>query len=162
MPKSVSNVSRIAGTALTGRDWSGDFANLDIALSALRDGLKPVRGTPVKELSAQSISASDEAEFTISDADGYSAAVVTTKATYNASATQGVRVRYLYSPNGTDFDSEDAAEAEEQYNDIAFAAGATKVETLLIPLLQPYLKVQIVNLDSSVSVTADVWRTLLR
>ena len=33
------NLTEIAGTALTGRDWSADFANLDIALSALRDAL---------------------------------------------------------------------------------------------------------------------------
>ena len=158
----ATNLRKITGTSLTGRDWSSDFANLDIALSALRNSLKPTRATPVQELSTQSIPASDKTEFTISDADGYSAAVITIKATYNASATQGVRVRYSYSPNRIDFDSEDAAEAEGQYNNIAFAAGETKVETMLIPLLQPYLSAQIVNLDSSVSVTVDVWITLLR
>jgi hypothetical protein len=36
------NLTQISGTALTGRDWSGDFAklqNLDLALSALKDAL---------------------------------------------------------------------------------------------------------------------------
>jgi len=36
------NITQISGTALTGRDWSGDFAklqNIDILLSALRDAL---------------------------------------------------------------------------------------------------------------------------
>ena len=40
------NLTEIAGTALTGRDWSADFANLDIALSSLRDAL---RGTGTKD-----------------------------------------------------------------------------------------------------------------
>ena len=88
----ATNLRKITGTSLTGRDWSSDFANLDIALSALRNSLKPTRATPVQELSTQSIPASDKTEFTISDADGYSAAVITIKATYNASATQRVRV----------------------------------------------------------------------
>ncbi|MHC1610726.1 MAG: hypothetical protein ACXQTW_03855, partial [Candidatus Methanospirareceae archaeon] len=135
---------------------------LDITLSSHKDSLKPARATPVQELSAQSIPAADKAEFTISDADGYSAVVVTVKAAYDASATKGVRVWWLYSPDGTDFDSEDAAEAEGQYNDIAFVAGATKVETLLIPLFQPYVKVQIENLDPTYAVTVDAWRTLMR
>jgi len=138
------------------------FPEIDISLSALKDALKPVRATPVQELSSQSISPSNKAEFTISGTDGYSAVVVTVKAAYDASATKGVRVWWLYSPDGTNFDSEDAAEAEEQYNDIAFAAGATKIETVLIPLFQPYVKVQIENLDTSYEVTVDAWRTLLR
>jgi len=124
--------------------------------------LKPTRSTPVQVLSGETISPSDEAEFTVSDADGYSAIVLTVKATYNASATAGIRVRWLYSPNGSDYDSEDAAEAEGQYNDITFTAGATKVETVLIPIFQPYVKIQIVNKDTSYSVTVDAWKTLLR
>ena len=134
----------------------------DIPFSALLDGLKPIRSNPEPVLSSETIDANDLSEFTVSDSDGYSAVVVTVKAAYHASATQGVRVRWLYSPNGSDFDSEDAAEAEGQYNDITFTAGATKVETVLIPLFQPYVKVQIVNKDTSYSVTVDAWKTLLR
>jgi hypothetical protein len=39
---SEMNITRVSGVALTGRDWSADFAklqNLDIALSALRDAI---------------------------------------------------------------------------------------------------------------------------
>lgn len=138
------------------------LGQLDITLSALRDALKPIRATPEQVLSGASIAGGDSEEFMISDADGYSAIVITVKATYNASATAGIRVRWLYSPDGTNFDSEDAAEAEGQYTDMTFAAGATKVETVLIPIFQPYVKVQVVNLDSSYAVVADVWKTLLR
>jgi len=140
-----------------------DYDRIKDKIQTLIDAdLKPTRSTPVQVLSSETISPSDEAEFTVSDSNGYSAVVITVKAAYNASATQGVRVRWLYSPNGSDLDSEDAAEAEGQYNDIAFTAGATKVETVLIPLFQPYVKVQIVNKDTSYSVTVDVWETLLR
>jgi len=134
----------------------------DISLSALRDALKPTRTPPEQVLSGQSISANDKAEFTVSDTDGYSAIVVTVKATYDSSATAGVRVRWLYSPDGTNFDSEDSAEAEGQYADLTFTAGTTKTETVLIPIFQNYVKIQIVNLDTSVSVTVDAWTTKLR
>jgi len=134
----------------------------DLPLSALRDALKPTRTTPEQVLSGQSISANDKAEFTVSDTDGYGAIVVTVKATYDSSATAGVRVRWLYSPDGTNFDSEDSAEAEGQYTDLKFVAGETKVETVLIPIFQNYIKIQIVNLDSSVSVAVDAWVTKLR
>jgi len=140
-----------------------DFdSKLDISLSALRDALKPTRATPEQVLTDQSISPSDKAEFTISDTDGYSAIVVTVKATYDSSASAGVRVRWLYSPDGTNFDSEDSAEAEGQYTDLTFVAGETKVETVLIPIFQPYIKVQVVNLDSSYAIVVDAWKTLMR
>lgn len=35
----VRDITRVGGESQTGRDWSGDFANLDIALSALRDSI---------------------------------------------------------------------------------------------------------------------------
>ena len=140
-----------------------DYDRIKDKVQTLIDAdLKPTRSTPVQVLSDETISPSDEAEFTISDADGYSAIVLTVKATYDASATAGVKIRWLYSPNGSDYDSEDAAEAEGQYNDMVFSKGTTKVETMLIPIFQPYVKVQVVNLDTSYSVTVDVWKTLLR
>lgn len=134
----------------------------DIPLSAHRDALKPTRATPTKVLSAQSIPASDKAEFVISNGDGYSAVVVTVKAAYGASATAGVRVRWLYSPDGTNFDSVEDAEAEGNYVDLSFVAGATRQRTILIPIFADNVKVQIVNLDATYSVTVDVWSSLLR
>jgi len=138
------------------------LGQLDITLSALRDALKPTRATPVQQLSAVSIPASGTQEFTISGTDGYSAVVVTVKAAYNAAATAGVRVRWLYSPDNTTFDSPEDAEAAGNYEDLSFAAGATRVKTILIPLFQPYVKVQVVNLDTSYAVTVDAWSTLMR
>ena len=143
---------------------SGVLNQLDITVSDLRDALKPTRTLPTQELSNQSIAAGEAAEFPVNatQTDGYSALVVTVKAAYNSSATQGVRVRYLYSPNGVDFDSPEEAEAAGNYEDIGLAAGATRIKTILIPILQSYVKIQVVNLDPSYSVVVDAWRVLLR
>jgi len=140
------------------------FSELDLSLTELRDALKPTRTTPVQELSSQSIIGGGTAEFTVdnTETEGFSALVVTVKATYDASATAGVRVRWLYSPDGSNFDSVEDAEDASNYEDLSFTVGATRQRTVLIPLLQPYVKVQVVNLDSSYAVTVDAWRTLLR
>jgi len=136
--------------------------NLDISLSDLRDALKPTRIAPEQVLSNQSINAGNKAEFTVSNTDGYSAIAVTVKASYDFSATKGIRVRWLYSPDGTNFDSEEDAEDQGNYEDLTFSAGETRQRTVLIPIFQPHVKVQVVNLDSSYPVTVDVWKTLLR
>lgn len=138
-------------------DSAGNIVS-DIPLSSLR----PARSESVRELSSQSISASGKAEFEVTDTEGYSAIAVSIRAVYNASATAGVRVRWLYSPDGVNYDSENGAENESQYQDIAFTAGATEQETVIIPIFQPYVKVQIVNLDTAESVTVSAWRTLMR
>ena len=124
--------------------------------------LQPTRSDAEQVLTSETIAAGDVKDFVISDTNGYSAVVLTVKATYNTSATAGIRVRWLYSPDGTNFDSEDAAEAEGQYKDLTFDSNSTKIETVLIPIFQPYVKIQIVNKDTSYSVTVDVWMTLLR
>lgn len=131
---------------------------------ALERILKPTRSTAVKELDSQTIAPSDKAEFTVddSDTDGYSAIVLTVRATYSAAATSGVRVRWLYSPDGTVYDSEEDAEDAGNYEDLTFAAGETRQRPIVVPIFKPYIKVQVVNLDTAESVTVSVWRTLIR
>jgi len=140
------------------------LSQLDITLSQLRDALKPTRTAPVQVLSSEQILAGGVAEFTVdaSETDGFSALVVAVKATYDPSATQGVRVRWLYSPDGVNFDSAEDAEVAGNYEDLSFIAGATRVRTILIPLFMPHVKVQVVNLDTSYPVTVDAWRVLMR
>ena len=123
--------------------------------------IKGERTDPERVLSAQTIGAASASEFTVRG-EGYSALVVTVRATYDASATAGVRVRWLYSPDNTNFDSPEDAEDAGNYSDLTFSAGATRQRTVLIPLLQKYTKVQIVNLDSSYAVTVDAWKVLIR
>lgn len=48
------------------------------------ESLQPARSMPEQVLSGVSISAGGTQEFTVSDTDGYSAVVVTVKATYDA------------------------------------------------------------------------------
>jgi len=110
--------------------------------------------------SNKTIPADSSVDFVVSDE--YSVVIVTTRATYDASATAGVRVRWLYSPDNLNFDSPEDAEDAGNYKDLTFSAGVTRQRTVPIPLLQKYTKVQIVNLDSSASVTVSVWKTLLR
>ena len=119
------------------------------------------RTEPERVLSAQTIDAASLSEFTIRG-EGYSAVVVTVRATYDASATSGVRVRWLYSPDNTNFDSPEDVEDAGNYTDLTFSAGATRQRTVLIPLLQKYTKVQIVNQDADYAVTVSVWKVLIR
>jgi len=123
--------------------------------------IKGERTEPERVLSAQTIDAASLAEFTVSG-EGYSAVIVTVRATYDASATSGVRVRWLYSSDNTNFDSSADAEDAGNYADLTFSAGATRQRTVLIPLLQKYTKVQIVNQDASKAVVVDVWKALMR
>lgn len=138
------------------------LVNLDTTLSDLRDALKPTRATPVQDLSAVSIAAGGVQNIDKSALDGYSAVIVTVKATYDAAATAGVRVRWLYSPDGTNYDSPEDAVDAGNYEDLTFAAGATRMRTILIPVFQPYVRIQVVNLDGTYAVTVDAWTVLLR
>jgi len=140
------------------------LTDLDTSILNLLNALKPTRTLPIKEISSQTITGGNYAEFTVdnSEADGFSALVITTKAAYNSGASSGVRVRWLYSPDGTNFDTPEDAEAAGNYDDLSFAAGQTRTKTTLIPLFQPYVKVQIVNLDPVYDVVVDVWRVLMR
>jgi len=130
--------------------------------SAVGKALKPIRTSPSRDLSATSIAAGDTQNIDKSGLDGYSALVVIVRASYDASATAGVRVRWLYSPDGTNFDSPEDAEDQGNYEDLTFSAGATRQRTVLIPILADNVRVQIVNLDSSYAVTVDVWSLKLR
>ena len=60
--------------------------------------LKPTRTTPIQDLSGASIAAGGVQNIDKSGLNDYAALVVIVKATYDASATAGVRVRWRYSP----------------------------------------------------------------
>ena len=136
--------------------------SIDVSLSSVVTNLKPLRSTVTQQLSSQSIAASGTSEITLNNLDGYSAAVVIVKAAYNASATAGVRVRWLYSPDGTTYDSTADAESQGNYEDLSFTAGGTHQRTILVPIFTDNIKIQIVNQDTSYSVTVDAWTLLMR
>ncbi len=119
------------------------------------------RSPATQVLSGKSISASSTENIDLSGLDGYSAVIIIVKATYNASATSGVRVRWLYSPDGSNFDSTNDAEDAGNYEDLTFSAGATRQRTILIPILSDDMRVQIANQDDSKAVTVSAWKVLL-
>jgi len=141
-----------------GTNWVRARGNITEGLIV---SVNSIRTTPEKVLDSVSIAASGTEEFTIT-ADIYSASIITVSATYNASATSGVRVRWLYSPDNILFDSPEDAIDEGNYKDLTFSAGETRTRTIIIPHLQPYIKVQVVNLDSSYSVTVTAWKTFMK
>jgi len=106
------------------------------------------------------IDASGSASF-VTQNECYSLAIITVKASYDSAASKGVRIRWLYSADGQDFDSPHDAEDAGNYEDLTFSAGSTRTRTCLIPLLQKFTKIEIINLDESYSVTVDVWRKLI-
>ncbi len=131
-------------------------------LEIVKETLKPTRTSPIQELSSYSLAGGSVVEIDKTNLDTYSAIVVTVRATYDPSATSGVRVRWLYSMDGTNYDSVEDSEAQGNYYDLSFTAGATRQATILIPIFTPYVRIQIVNLDATYAVTIDVWTCLMR
>ena len=143
-------------------DLQGATIGYDSAKDEFKVNAVPRRSTPVHELSSYTLSAGGVTEIVKSELDGYSSIAVTVKATYNSNATQGVRVRWMYSPDGTNYDTPEDAEAQGNYEDLMFEAGKTRQKTIRIPILQPYVKIQIINKDSGYPVVIDVWTTPMR
>ena len=97
------------------------------------------------------------------DTDTYSAVVVTVRASYNIDATAGVRVSWAYSGDGSVWDSDEDIIDCGNYEDLTFAAGNTRVRTILIPILQPHVWIRIDNQDATHSVTNVIaWVTMYR
>lgn len=130
--------------------------------SVVREELKPTPTTVTQNLANASIAAGGSVNIDMSNLDGFSAIAVSVRATYATTAAAGARVRWLYSPDGVNFDSPEDAVAETNYVDLTFAAGATRQKTILIPILAPSVRIQIVNLDTAAAVTVSAWSWLLR
>jgi len=126
------------------------------------EGVSPIRVHPVRVYTQEIIPKGGVVEFTIESWEKYSAVVVTVKASYDPNATSGVRVRWLYSADGQNFDSPEDAEGVGNYDDLSFQAGSVRQRTILIPLFLPYVRIQIVNLDLNYGVTVDAWYAFMR
>lgn len=130
------------------------FGGKDYSLVTVRESL----GT----LFEGTIGAGGTKDIVIEVPSGYSAVLVTVRATYDASATSGVRVRWLYSQDNSDYDSPEDAEDQGNYEDLTFEAGKTRQRTVLIPALTDFIKVQVVNLDTSYPVAVRVTAQRMR
>jgi len=124
--------------------------------------LKHVRGTPSKDLDNYVLDPGGIVEVVKGDLDGWVGLAVTVRATYSTDASNGVRVRWLFSPDGSNFDTPEDAEVEGNYVDLTFSPGVIRQRTIMFTITTPYVKIQVVNLDTSYSVTVSMWVTPLR
>ena len=137
-------------------------SRLDVNLSSLRDSLKPSRGTASQDLSLATVNASSYIDVDKSGLDGWSALYVVAQLTYNASATAGARIVWMYSPDGTVYEDEGWAVQQGNYVDPPFSAGATVTVGFLVPLLTDYVKIRVRNNDSTYALTVNLWSVPLR
>jgi len=133
-----------------------------VSSSDLREALRQELITKdfKKELDEVSIPAGKSKDVDVSTDGLFSGLLVTCRAIYHAAATAGVRVRVLYSFDGTNFDSEEDADAEENYFEPSFSAGATRQRSVIFALLSPYVRIRVTNLDGAQAVTVTLWRAL--
>ena len=87
---------------------------------------------------------------------GKTGIAVSLKTAYDASATDGVRLDALHSPDGTNYDTD-----TDDTIIHPFAAGTTKQKTYTILGVHPYIRLAIVNLDETYATTADLWVTYI-
>lgn len=131
-----------------GSDQSGLKYNLDL-IANLR--VVPSSTTLIPR---QTIAPSGSAEKTDQPPSYVSALSVIVTASFTNN-TSGLRILWLYSIDGSTFESDSEAIAKGNYYDINPASNTTKVTQVLIPILTPHVKVKLVNLDTAESVTAD-------
>jgi len=107
-------------------------------------------------LSSFSIAANSIHNVDISVPSGKTGVAITPKITYNSSATSGVKINILYSPDGINYDTD----TDDSYSH-PFTAGESKQKTYTVSAIHPYLRVSISNLDTTYSVTTDLWITFI-
>ena len=129
---------------------------------AIREELAPHRYSPIKIVNNETISASSYKDVDIVPIDGYSAIGLTIQVTFLGSATGNTRVYYLYSPDGVNYDTTDEAENEGNYVDILAGENVTKQITIIVPIVTRFLRIRILNQDTSVNITCNAWITYMR
>jgi len=134
-----------------------DYVKLSNKLQEALFKSKMVRSSATQDLVNYSLAGGASVNVDKSAGTGWSALVVTVRVAYATGATAGVRVAWLNSPDGVNFDSPDDAVAQGNYYDPSFAAGATRQATVLIPLFAPYVRILIVNKDSTNAATVNLW-----
>ena len=125
------------------------------------NGLKPARGLVDYAVKQQTIAPNSYTEFVKRARDGWGALVVVVRVVYSANAGSGVRIRWMYSPDGSNFDSIEEADNQGNYYVMTYGAGAVRQTTVVVPLLTPFVKIQIFNQDAN-PVVVDVWTLEVR
>lgn len=112
--------------------------------------------TTEQKLSSYSLGAGASYNVDVTVPAGKTGVAVTLKAAYNVAATAGVTLNVLYSPDGTNYDTD----TDDSYA-LPFTAGATKQKTYVIAAIHPYIRLQVVNNDTSYGATIDMWVTYI-
>jgi len=73
-------------------------------------------------------------------------------ATYNSSATKGVRLEIYYGWPVANYDTDAFREIDHP-----FGAGETRQKTYIFPVLGVFIRIRVRNLDPSYSVSVDLW-----
>jgi len=130
--------------------------NLDVLLStrASTDDVLPVKDVTT-HLSAYTLAAGGTVTVDIGPITNRTGIMILLRVTYNAAATAGVRIRWLYSHDGVSFDTPEDADAEGNYFEPSFTAGATRQRSTVIAFVSPYVRLSLVNLDPTYAVTVD-------
>jgi hypothetical protein len=116
-----------------------------------------VRTKPEQIIKAYTLSPNETYNINMTDLASAIAVILFVRAIYTPQATAGIRVRWLYSPDGVHYDSPEEAEASGNYTDLGYVPGNSRQKTIIIPVLSPYLRIQIINKDPSNPTTIDVW-----
>jgi len=138
-----------------------DYVKLSNSLQEVLLNTKMARSPVSQDLVNYSLAGGASVNVNKYAGTGWSVLVATVRAAYASTATAGVRVLWLYSQDGTNFDSVNDAMAQGNYYDLSFAAGGTAQATLFIPLLAPYVQILIINKDSSNAATVNLWTLFL-
>jgi len=119
------------------------------------------------ELVDETIVAGQYGDVNIAIPEGYTGMIAIVKASFAATdaTTTGVRIVYMYSFYGIDYDDEDNAVDAGNYEDMVIPTGQIGVvrqRSFIIAALAPYVRLRVKNLDAANDVTINLWRVIVR
>ena len=112
--------------------------------------------TTEQKLTGYSLAGGASVDIDVTIPTGKTGIAVTLKVSYDTSATAGVTLNALYSPDGVNYDTD----TDDSYAH-PFSAGAVKQKTYIIAGIHPYVRLQIVNDDPTYGAVVDVWVTFV-
>ncbi len=153
----LQNLDVLLSTRASELTLSNINSKLDTILSKL-DVVKDV----TQHLSNTTIAAGGTVNVDIGPITDRTGIMVIVRATYASGATSGIRVRYLYSADGANYDSIEDADAAGNYFEPTFAAGVTRQRSEIIAFISPYIRISITNKDSANTVTVSMWTVMVK
>jgi len=114
-------------------------------------------------LTNKTIDPNSYVDVVITVPEGYTGVALIVRCSYHSAATAGLRLIYLYSQDGVNYDDETNAVDAGNLEDVYFTAGATMQRTVITPVIPDYIKVRFRNRDSSYPITGvNAWAIISR